>query len=86
MPKNSSAEALVPGMNVPYGLRFGGIRKGRGEKLAGPGWREMGGKSDKQFCFASLPGAAGKDFMGQVGVWLAACVRRRCSRVLFCFY
>lgn len=67
--RGSSVEALVPGLNVPYGIEFKGIRQvlGPGGKPDnGPGWREMGRKKDKKFCFASLPGAGGKEFMGQV--------------------
>lgn len=64
-------EALVPGLNVPYGMRFKGIREGvvgKGKASSGPGWRKMGTIKDKKFCFASLPGAGGKEFMGQVGI------------------
>ncbi|CAM9586597.1 unnamed protein product [Scytosiphon promiscuus] len=65
----SSVEALVPGLNVPFGLPFRGMRQGRqiagSGQARGPGWREMGIKKDKKFCFASLPGAGGKAFMGQ---------------------
>lgn len=62
----------MPGLNVPYGIPFRGIRQeavvGVGSELKrGPGWREMGSKNDKRFCYASLPGTAGKEFMGQVG-------------------
>lgn len=68
----SSEAALVPGLNVPYGMRFEGFREGvdgEGKMTgSGPGWRKMGTKKDKQFCFASLPGAGGKEFMGQVGI------------------
>lgn len=66
----SSVEALVPGLNVPYGMQFKGTRQGvvgEGKTENGPGWRKMGTKTDKQYCFASLPGAGGKEFMGQVG-------------------
>lgn len=66
----SSVEALVPGLNVPYGIPFRGLRKGAvvgGRAERGPGWREMGRNDDKKFCYASLPGTAGKEFMGQVG-------------------
>lgn len=74
-------EALVPGLNVPFGVPFHGMRQGRqiaGSGVApGPGWREMGTKKDKKFCFASLPGAGGKAFMGQV----CLCV---CEDMVFC--
>ncbi|CAM9761331.1 unnamed protein product, partial [Ectocarpus sp. 4 AP-2014] len=70
----SSVEALVPGLNVPYGIQFTGMREsqhaegghGGGGSGGGPGWRQMGTKEDKRFCFASLPGAGGREFMGQV--------------------
>ncbi|CAN0119894.1 unnamed protein product [Ectocarpus sp. 12 AP-2014] len=70
----SSVEALVPGLNVPYGIQFTGMResqhakggRGGGGSGGGPGWRQMGTKEDKRFCFASLPGAGGREFMGQV--------------------
>lgn len=62
----SSPEALVPGLNVPYGLGFEGMRQGAVGSEAGPGWREMGRKNDKQFCYASLPGEGGREFMGEV--------------------
>lgn len=70
----SSVEALVPGLNVPYGIQFTGMResqhakggRGGGGSGGGPGWRQMGTKEDKRFCFASLPGAGGRGFMGQV--------------------
>jgi len=78
----SSVEALVPGLNVPYGMPFRGIRQeavvGVGSKAKrGPGWREMGSNGDKRFCYASLPGTAGKEFMGQVGIlrWQARAAR-----------
>ncbi len=78
----SAVEALVPGLNVPYGIPFRGIRQeavvGMGSKPErGPGWREMGRSNDKKFCFASLPGTAGKEFMGQVGAlcWRACAAR-----------
>lgn len=61
----------MPGLNVPYGIPFKGTRHGAVGKAAGPGWREMGKKDDKRFCFASLPGAGGREFMGQVGVWVS---------------
>ena len=38
----------------------------RGQMENGPKWRQMGKRDDKRFCFASLPGAAGKEFMGEV--------------------
>lgn len=60
----------MPGLNVPYGVQFKGIRQvvgPGGRPDTGPGWREMGKKNDKRFCYASLPGAGGKEFMGQVG-------------------
>ena len=76
MGKTSSPDALVPGMNVPYGLEFKGLRErgrpghgGNSGRGAGPGWREMGIRKDKSFCFASLPGSAGRPFMGEVRVY-----------------
>lgn len=69
---SSSMEAMVPGLNLPYGIEFTGIRQGvvgaGGKPDSGPGWREMGRNNDKKFCFASLPGGGGKEFMGQVGM------------------
>lgn len=53
-------------------MQFKGIREvvvQKGKASSGPGWRKMGTKKDKQFCFASLPGGGGKEFMGQVGIF-----------------